>query len=193
MLSWTYIGFTILFALMVICILVGNTLVILVVTLNRSMKTPTNYLLVNLASADMVVAVFIGLQPIATPTVTHPQGTLGSVLCKMLTGGNPGWVGAVVSVFSLVAIVIKRYWTVLNPTARRSNLQRKRLLHLPSSHGSSLSYGPFQETGRLLISKKQRNVHIAFPNQFTPSYTLLGGLCWQVSSLLRSWEACTLK
>ena len=130
MLSWTYVGFTILFALMVICNLVGNTLVILVVTLNRSMRTPTNYLLVNLASADMVVAVFIGLQFIATPTFTHPQGTLGSVLCKIITGGNPGWVGAVASVFSLVAIAIERYWAVLHPHSQKIKLTKKKILIL---------------------------------------------------------------
>ena len=130
MLSLTYVGFTILFAVMVICNLVGNTLVILVVTLNRSMKTPTNYLLVNLASADMVVAVFIGLQFIATPTFTHPQGTLGSVLCKMLTGGTPGWVGAVASVFSLVAIAIERYWAVLHPHSQRIKLTKTKIVIL---------------------------------------------------------------
>ena len=115
---------------MVICNLVGNTLVILVVTLNRSMKTPTNYLLVNLASADMVVAVFIGLQFIATPTFTHPQGTLGSVLCKMLTGGTPGWVGAVASVFSLVAIAIERYWAVLHPHSQKIKLTKTKIVIL---------------------------------------------------------------
>lgn len=67
-----YTGFSALFSTMMIVNLVGNTLVILVVLRNRSMKTPTNYLLVNLASADMVVAIFIGIQFIATPTFTHP-------------------------------------------------------------------------------------------------------------------------
>lgn len=110
--------------------LVGNTLVILVVMRNRSMKTPTNYLLVNLASADMVVAIFIGIQFIATPTFTHPKGTVGSVLCKIITGGTPGWVGAVASVFSLVAIAIERYWAVLHPHSQKIKLTKTKIIIL---------------------------------------------------------------
>ena len=130
MLSWMYIGFSMLFSVMVIFNLVGNTLVILVVLLNRSMKTPTNYLLVNLASADIVVAIFIGIQFIATPTFTHPEGTLGSVLCKTLTAGTPGWVGAVASVFSLVAIAIERYWAVLHPHSQKIKLSKSKIVIL---------------------------------------------------------------
>lgn len=130
MLSSMYIGFTVLFSFMVIFNLVGNTLVILVVLQHRSMKTPTNYLLVNLASADMVVAIFIGIQFIVTPTFTHPKGTLGSVLCKTITAGTPGWVGAVASVFSLVAIAIERYWAVLHPYSQKIKLTKTKIIIL---------------------------------------------------------------
>lgn len=130
MLSAMYIGFSVLFFTMMIINLVGNTLVILVVLRNRSMKTPTNYLLVNLASADMVVAIFIGIQFIATPTFTHPQGTVGSALCKIITGGTPGWVGAVASVFSLVALAIERYWAVLHPHSQKIKLTKTKIIIL---------------------------------------------------------------
>jgi len=125
-----YIGFSVLFSIMMLVNLVGNTLVILVVLRNRSMKTPTNYLLINLASADMVVAIFIGIQFIATPTFTHPQGTVGSALCKIITGGTPGWVGAVASVFSLVAIAIERYWAVLHPHSQKIKLTKTKIIIL---------------------------------------------------------------
>lgn len=130
MLSSMYTGFSALFSTMMIVNLVGNTLVILVVLRNRSMKTPTNYLLVNLASADMVVSIFIGIQFIATPTFTHPQGTVGSALCKIITGGTPGWVGAVASVFSLVAIAIERYWAVLHPHSQKIKLTKTKIIIL---------------------------------------------------------------
>ena len=125
-----YTGFLVLFSTMMIVNLIGNTLVILVVLRNRSMKTPTNYLLVNLASADMVVAIFIGIQFIATPTFTHPQGNVGSALCKIITGGTPGWVGAVASVFSLVAIAIERYWAVLHPHSQKIKLTKTKIILL---------------------------------------------------------------
>lgn len=47
------------FVVMIFTDLIGNTLVILTVIKTRSMRTPMNYLLVNLAIADMTVAVFI--------------------------------------------------------------------------------------------------------------------------------------
>lgn len=51
-----YIGFAVTFAVMITVNAFGNSLVIFVVLLNKSMKTPINYLLVNLAVADLTVA-----------------------------------------------------------------------------------------------------------------------------------------
>ena len=56
------------FVIMAIMDLVGNTLVILVIRLNKSMRTPMNTLLLNLAVADMVVAVFVTIQFVIGPT-----------------------------------------------------------------------------------------------------------------------------
>jgi hypothetical protein len=47
------------FVVMILSDLIGNTLVILTVIKTRAMRTPMNYLLVNLAVADMTVAIFI--------------------------------------------------------------------------------------------------------------------------------------
>ena len=53
------IGITTAFVVMIVTNLIGNTLVVLTVVKTRSMRTPMNYLLVNLAIADMMVGVFI--------------------------------------------------------------------------------------------------------------------------------------
>lgn len=103
-----YLSFAAVFSAMVIVDLVGNTLVILVVLQNEFMKTPVNYLLVNLATADILVGVFFGIQFIIAPALIHPEDKTGDFLCKFVTGGILGWVGAVASVFSLVAIAIER-------------------------------------------------------------------------------------
>lgn len=123
-----YIIFAVIFSIMVIVDLVGNTLVILVVLQNESMKTPVNYLLVNLAVADILVGVFFGIQFIITPTITHPQNGIGDLLCKLVTGGVPGWVGAVASVFSLVAIAIERYYAVMFPYIQRGKLTKAKIV-----------------------------------------------------------------
>ena len=70
--SSLYISFAAAFSVMAVVDIFGNTLVILVVLTNKSMKTPVNYLLVNLAVGDILVAVFFGIQYIITPVVTHP-------------------------------------------------------------------------------------------------------------------------
>ena len=54
----TQIGITAAFCILVIADLIGNTLVCLVVYRNRIMRTPMNYLLVNLAASDITVAIF---------------------------------------------------------------------------------------------------------------------------------------
>ena len=117
-----YLSFAVIFALMGIADLFGNTLVILVVLKNKSMKTPVNYMLLNLAIADILVGIFFGIQFIVTPVLDHPRGTTGDLLCKLVTGGVPGWIGAVTSIFSLVAIAIERYFAVMFPHSIKGKL-----------------------------------------------------------------------
>ncbi|KAM7451145.1 hypothetical protein ABFA07_001210 [Porites harrisoni] len=115
------------FVIMAIMDLVGNTLVILVIRLNKSMRTPMNTLLLNLAVADMVVAVFVTIQFVIGPTFQHPSGTTGLLLCKLITGGSMSWSAAAVSVFTLVVISIERYHAVVKPLASRSTLTKTKL------------------------------------------------------------------
>lgn len=77
------------FCLMVTAALMGNTLVCLVVFPNKNMRTPMNYLLCNLAIADMTVAIFVSPQFIFSRAFVHPEGTTGMWLCKFITGKLP--------------------------------------------------------------------------------------------------------
>ena len=126
--SAMYMAFSIVFSLMAVLDITGNTFVILVILRNQSMKTPINYLLVNLAVADILVGIFFGIQFIITPTLNHPAGRTGDLLCKLITGGVPGWVGAVTSVFSLIAIAIERYFAVMYPYSQRGKLTKTKII-----------------------------------------------------------------
>ena len=106
------ISITATFCFLVIVDLVGNSLVCAVVLRNRVMRTPMNYLLVNLAAADMTVAVFIAARYIFTLMFTHPKGTAGDVACQLITGEPFVWVGALASTFSLVCIALERYLAI---------------------------------------------------------------------------------
>lgn len=76
-------------------------------------RTPTNYLLVNLAVADIIVALFITPQFILIHSFKHPGGLIGTVLCKLLTGGTFMWLGATTSAFTMVVIAFERYYAVI--------------------------------------------------------------------------------
>ena len=47
-----------------------------------------NYLILNLAVADIMVALFIIPRFIFVYIFSHPDGMKDTVLCKLLTGGN---------------------------------------------------------------------------------------------------------
>ena len=99
--------------------LVGNMLVILVITCNKNMRTTMNYVLVNLALADILVAIFMGIKFVAGPTFVHPDGLTGRYLCTFITGGTTAWTAAVASIYSLVAIAVEAYYATFHPFKRR--------------------------------------------------------------------------
>lgn len=109
------IAITCCFTVLVLAGSLGNVLVCLVVILNRTMQTPINYLLVNLAVADTITLTFTSPQYIFIGAFSHPVGITGDYLCKFITGGNISWIGGVASVFSLVAISFERFHAVTNP------------------------------------------------------------------------------
>ncbi|XP_031557855.1 neuropeptide FF receptor 2-like [Actinia tenebrosa] len=113
--------------LLMITDLVGNTLVCIVVLCNRSLKTPMNYILVNLAVADMMVALFMAPRHIFLSAFTHPSGETGDYVCKFLTGGNFMWVGGAASSFCLVAIAVERYYAIVYPHMEKGRITRKKL------------------------------------------------------------------
>ena len=108
------------------------------------LRVPINYLLVNLAIADIMFATFIAPQYILSQTFTHPGGFTGKVLCKLLTGGNFAWVGAASSVFTLVNISMERYYAVMYPLSNKGNLSECKLMVsdvLRKSHFTIVSDG----------------------------------------------------
>ena len=121
------IGLTACFTLLVAAGLFGNALVSMVIIVNISMQTPMNFLLLNLAVADMITVVFISPQYIFIHAFTHPTGVAGDFLCKFITGGNLSWIGGVASVFSLTAISFERYQAVTNPYNQTSKFSRSKV------------------------------------------------------------------
>ena len=90
-------------------------------------KTPINYLLVNLAIADVLYATFVTPLTFLKITPTHPGGTVGTVLCKLVTGGCLAWIAGTSSVITLVAIAAERYFSVIYPAGNVGKLTKRKL------------------------------------------------------------------
>ena len=90
-------------------------------------RTPINYLLVNLAIADALYAIFVTPQTFLKNTSTHPGGTIGTVLCKLVTGGWLAWIAGTSSVITLVAIAAERYFAVIYPAGNVGKLTKRKL------------------------------------------------------------------
>ena len=92
-----------------------------------SHRTPVNFLLMNLAIADMAVATFFAPRYLFIHSITHPDGAAGLLLCKLLTSGNLAWVGAASSVVTLVSTAFERYYAVLHPLGTKGNLTENKV------------------------------------------------------------------
>ena len=126
------------------------------------MKTPMNYLLLNLAVADLIAGVFLAPSLILKGTFTYPQGTGGDVLCRL--NESLAWIGLYSSVFSLVLIAFDRYYAIMEPFSicRRITIKKLKILIPACWIGSvilnfpSLYFRKFDNRERvcpLLISK----------------------------------------
>lgn len=75
----------------------------------------------------MMYAIFMAPVFLVKFAGVHPDGIVGLVLCKLVTGGNLSWFGAASSVVTLVTIAVERYNAVLYPLSNRGALNTFRL------------------------------------------------------------------
>ncbi|KAK2548933.1 Tachykinin-like peptides receptor 99D [Acropora cervicornis] len=68
---------------------------------------------VALVGNSLVLVVFFASRFTLIHAYNHPDGKVGTILCKLLTGGTFGWIGSCASVFTMVAIAIERYYAVI--------------------------------------------------------------------------------
>lgn len=152
--------------ILVIVNIVGNTPVCVIILKNREMRISINYLLLNLAVADMTFAVFLTPKFILSQTFTHPDGAAGKALCRLLTGGTLGWLGGASSAFTLVVIAVERYFAVMYPLGNKGRLTKRKLqVIIPGSWIFSLiiTFPGFLVTN---FDKKIESCGETFPDQW---------------------------
>ncbi|XP_067841636.1 cholecystokinin receptor-like [Heptranchias perlo] len=93
----------------------GNTMIILVLILNKRLRTVTNSFLLSLALSDLMVAIFC--MPFTLIPNLLGDFIFGEAMCK-ITAYFMG-ISVSVSTFSLVAIAIERYSAICNPLKSR--------------------------------------------------------------------------
>ena len=108
--------------------LIGNFLVCIMVTTQPAMRSPMNWLLVNLALADMMVAVFMVIDQLFLSFVAHPDNVEGDLMCKFLTGKLLSWIASVASVVTLLAIAFERHSAILYPHRERLDRRKIRII-----------------------------------------------------------------
>ena len=104
--------------------LIGNVLVICVVIINRQMRTVTNYLIVNMAVADLLITVFVvpvAIKLLVTEHMDLSSGVFSNILCKLIPFTQSLSIAS--SVLTLTAITFDRFLAVMFPLKRYVTFQ----------------------------------------------------------------------
>ncbi|XP_028254701.1 cholecystokinin receptor-like [Parambassis ranga] len=94
----------------------GNLLIIVVLMLNKRMRTVTNSFLLSLAVSDLMMAIFC--MPFTLIPNILGDFIFGAAMCKIIT--YLMGLSVSISTFSLVAIAIERYSAICNPLKSRA-------------------------------------------------------------------------
>ncbi|EDW13888.2 tyramine receptor 1 [Drosophila mojavensis] len=121
--TWSTIVAVALFLLLILVTVIGNMLVILSVLTTRRLRTVTNCFVMNLATADLLVGIFVMPPAVALHVIGSWQ--LGWVLCDI-------WIFfdillCTASILSLCAISLDRYLAVTQPLTYSKKWRCKRL------------------------------------------------------------------
>ena len=106
----------VIFWLIIVIGFVGNSLVIAVVKMFRSMRTTTNYLLVNVACADITTLVFTAILFIIMQRrgPVHARA-LASFLCKFIYTNTISIITLLVTGLTLTVLALERYNALVKP------------------------------------------------------------------------------
>ncbi|CAL8268493.1 unnamed protein product [Lota lota] len=105
-----------LYSLIFLLSVLGNLLIVLVLAVNKRLRTVTNTFLLSLALSDLMMAVFC--MPFNLIPSVLKDFIFGAAMCKIvayLMG-----ISVSISTFSLVAIAIERYSAICNPLKSRA-------------------------------------------------------------------------
>ncbi|XP_064097944.1 allatostatin-A receptor-like [Macrobrachium nipponense] len=103
----------IIFGIIVLVGFFGNTLVVIVIVVNKQMRSTTNYLIFSLAVADLLFIVFC--VPFTASDYILPSWPFGGIWCQ--TVQYLTYVTAYASVYTLLLLSLDRFLAVVHPIA----------------------------------------------------------------------------
>ena len=121
-------GITAAYAVTILLALTGNSLLIFIVRKRPETRTLTSCLFVNMAAADLLVALVVMPVSLATPYTKGKwlPGLVGHVTCKFVYYSF--FVSLTASILSLVAMAVDRFLAVRFPLRRFERFRRARVV-----------------------------------------------------------------
>ncbi|KAJ7372238.1 hypothetical protein OS493_019682 [Desmophyllum pertusum] len=122
--------FAALYSLIIFFGVLGNGIIIAIVRKTPSMHTTTNYLLLNLAVADLFSLLLCpGLYDFALKKV-RLQGFTGHLICKLFAGNAVVPITINVAVLTVCTIAVERYLALVKPFHSGLRITEDRVVHV---------------------------------------------------------------
>ena len=123
------IVFAVLYGVVILIGIFGNSMVIAVVWKTRAMHTATNYLLVNLAASDILVLLWCPSTYNFAVAGFIPKGKLGDYLCRFFIGDPVDFLCLGVTLFTLSVLAIERYQALVTPLRSKYVLTKNTVIY----------------------------------------------------------------
>ena len=112
------------YAFIVVTGIFQNVIILFIVCKNKTMHTTTNYLLSNLAAADLVSLIVLPVSMVVNITGINLSGITGQVVCKAFTGNFLLKVPKTAGFSSLIFLATDRYYAIATPFDIRFRLTK---------------------------------------------------------------------
>ncbi|XP_078378128.1 tachykinin-like peptides receptor 86C [Oculina patagonica] len=124
------IAFAVMYSLIVFIGVPANCIIITIVRKTSSMHTTTNYLLMNLAVADLITLMMCpGIYDFALNKV-HLKKAVGDFICKFFAGNAVVPITINAAVLTICTIAVERYLALVKPFHTRLRLTKKRVPYI---------------------------------------------------------------
>lgn len=139
---------TLAYCLIILLSLAGNSVVILTVWRNISMRSVTNLFIANLAASDLLIT-FLGMPNMITQLYLGWKWIFGEALCKLVVFFQS--VSVASSILTLLAITFDRFWAIIFPFKRRLSFLLARIILAVIWMASLLVMAPFLYAQRVTV------------------------------------------